>query len=644
MDPTLPAALAACALVASAHLALVSSRRRKARAREAALQESHALAEALFKNSPRGIHTYELDAGDRLVFSGYNESADRILGIDHSSLVGKTIEEAFPPLVATEVPARYREAAVEGRTWHSEQVDYEDGAVKGAFEVMAFGTRPRAMAVVFTDITERKRAEVELERQRAFTSAVLESLPGIFYLYDYPGLRLKSWNKNHETALGFSGEEVRDRDLRDWHVPEAREAVAAAVDRCMREGGAKIEAPLVARDGRRIPYLLTGTRFVSEGREYLMGVGIDITERVAAEERLRILNQELEERVAERTRLLSESNAALEDALRDLKASQRKMLLAEKMATLGQLVVGLAHELNTPLGAIASAAETSAAAVAGLPGVLALHRSLDEAGAEAFAALAGDLSFRPERDRASDRRARRRNLALLESAGIADPSLAAERLSDLGYEGGEEELLAACRLPRFTEILSAAHLLESVARSDYVVREASAQAARVVRTLKTYSRRDEDEEPAPSDLREQLDSVLLLLENRLKRGVEVERDYGEVPAVTCRRDRLCQVWMNLITNALQAMEYRGRLELSTRLVGDRVEVGVTDDGPGIPEGIRGRVFEPFFTTKVAGDGLGLGLDICRTILDEMGASISFESRPGRTRFAVSLRIKAEGGA
>jgi len=135
----------------------------------------------------------------------------------------------------------------------------------------------------------------------------------------------------------------------DWYRPEDRAVVVAAIDRAMRDGNAQIEAELLSKDGVAHPYLLTANRFEADGRTYFMGVGIGIADRVAAEERLRKLNEELEDRVLARTR--------------ELEAAQRAVLAKEKLAALGSLVAGIAHELNTPLGAILSASASTAMAI-----------------------------------------------------------------------------------------------------------------------------------------------------------------------------------------------------------------------------------------------------------------------------------------
>lgn len=116
--------------------------------------------------APIGFHFYRLD-GDQLIFEGASSGADRLLGLDNSQFIGMTIEQAFPPLVATEVPERYRRSARYGEVWSAERVEYEDDQIRGAFQLLAFRTRPGHMAVMFLDITERKRDEAERERIEA---------------------------------------------------------------------------------------------------------------------------------------------------------------------------------------------------------------------------------------------------------------------------------------------------------------------------------------------------------------------------------------------------------------------------------------------------------------------------------------------
>ncbi|WP_319407269.1 PAS domain S-box protein [uncultured Desulfosarcina sp.] len=140
---------------------------------------------------------------------------------------------------------------------------------------------------IWRDITERKRAEEELLREQLLMKTLLDSLPGIFYLYAFPALRLVRWNKNHETLLGFGPEELQDRSILEWHLPEAKEAVLEAIGVVMEKGQNMIESTLLTKDGERIPFLMTGVKVELQGQLYMVGVGIDISERNRALEALR---------------------------------------------------------------------------------------------------------------------------------------------------------------------------------------------------------------------------------------------------------------------------------------------------------------------------------------------------------------------
>jgi PAS domain S-box-containing protein len=151
----------------------------------------------------------------------------------------------------------------------------------------AFANAVAAMAAQTLVNMERKRAEEAMLSEQLFTKALLDSLPGIFYLYTYPELRLVRWNKNHETLLGYSPGEINNRHIMDWQIPEAKEAVRLAIEAGMEKGFNMIESPLLTKDGKPVPFLMTGIRFDIMGKSYLMGVGIDITERKRTEEALR---------------------------------------------------------------------------------------------------------------------------------------------------------------------------------------------------------------------------------------------------------------------------------------------------------------------------------------------------------------------
>jgi PAS domain S-box-containing protein len=144
-------------------------------------KESEEKFSNIVESSPMGIHLYQLEEDGRLVFIGANPAADKILGVDNDLFIGKTIEEAFPPLANTGTPDRYREVARSGKPWQTEQVDYEYGEIHGAFEVYAFQTAPGKMAAMFQDVTERKRTEDALRESESRYRRIFENVREIYF-------------------------------------------------------------------------------------------------------------------------------------------------------------------------------------------------------------------------------------------------------------------------------------------------------------------------------------------------------------------------------------------------------------------------------------------------------------------------------
>jgi len=313
---------------------------------------------------------------------------------------------------------------------------------------------------------------------------------------------------------------------------------------------------------------------------------------------------------------------------------QGHLILSEKMASLGQLVAGIAHELNTPLGAIASAQRTVEEIVG------ARWTSLVEALASLPAPRRADVARWLDRpgtpailsDTVTRRQVRKDLTLRLADAGVVGPAEAADRLVEVGLVDWSDEELAHLAGPSGADLIGVLADLALVRTSTRLIGMAASKADRVIGALRIYSRHDPSREATLVSVADSLDTVLTLFQNRLKAGVEVVRDLPPGLTIRADADRVGQLWTNLISNALAAMDSQGRLEITAQATEGLVVVRIIDSGTGIPPSLQGRIFTPFFTTKKAGEGSGLGLSICQTIVQEAGGTLSFQSVPGHTVF------------
>ncbi len=333
--------------------------------------------------------------------------------------------------------------------------------------------------------------------------------------------------------------------------------------------------------------------------------------------------------------------AIMSDRVRDSTRTQQQR---EKMMALGKLAAGLAHELNNPAAAVRRAASSLRERLETMPSLVEelLRKGIDEEAVRSTRAVLARVRERPPASLSTlERGAREDELShWLEGHGVPEAWEAAEALVEAGFSTVDLGALAAVGEEKVTPLLA---WLAATIEGDRLTQEIAAAAARIselVGSVKTYSHLDHAPDKQPTNLRQGLDSTLIMLGHELKaKGIRVVReDAADLPEISAHPGELNQVWTNLIDNAIDALPAGGELRVETAHEAAHVVVRVIDNGPGIPPEIQPRIFEPFFTTKGVGDGTGLGLDIVQRIVRQHAGQIDVESRPGRTAFTVRLPL------
>jgi|GEM_PF-908207 len=417
--------------------------------------------------------------------------------------------------------------------------------------------------------SERKYRDIF---ERAFEGIFRASVDGKFIDVNPALARMHGFSSRKE-MLDEVGEEVG----RLYVNPED----FARFRRTLKKQGSveRHETSMHGGDGRTIWVSMSARAVTNEAGAtlYYEGMVEEITGRKMAELSLRKALADLESEHEELGRVY-----------RDLRESQKKIIQQEKMASIGQLAAGVAHEINNPMGFIMS--------------------NLNSLGKYV--------------------------VRISEFIGIQSEALEAA----LPGNNGSEALLARAADTRRS--LKIDYLLED---SQSLIRESldgAERVKRIVQDLKNFARADEGEHK-PAGINETLESTLNIVWNELKYKATVTKEYGEVPMIRCNPGLLSQVFMNLLVNAAQAIPDHGEIKIRTWTEDTRISIAISDTGCGIPEDQIGRLFEPFYTTKEVGKGTGLGLSIAYDIVKKHHGEIEVRSAVGKgTTFTVSLPMEA----
>lgn len=634
-----------------------------------------------------GMHMYHLEPDGRLVFVGANPAADTILGVSHTQFIGKTIEEAFPPLKETEVPERYRLAAAKGELWQTEQIDYEDDQIKGAFEVQAFQAAPNKMIALFLDITRRKQAEHEIQRRNQelelLNAVIAASASGmeletileaicreLAQVFDVPGVGVALLNEKKTAA-----EVVAEYRVKNWPslLNQTILTEANPLQYLLTH-----KSPLVVDDVQSDPRLAPIHDILRQrGLASLLILPLMIEGEVAG-----LLGLETIERYHFSSEVVSLAwNVAdqVAGAVARARLSQTRRLLGKTIDQAVEIII-----ITDPAGVILYV-NPALEQVAGysLTEIVGQNIQILESGhnpalfQEMWAAIKAGRVWRgrlvnrrkdgttftvetiisPVRDEngtivnyVSTQRDVTRELQLEEQYNQAQKMEAIGQLTG-GIAHDFNNLLTA--INGFAELLYmrlpsddphqklAANILHS-----------GQQAAGLVRQLLAFSRKQLIE-PKIVDLNGVVNNMGEMLKRIIGEDIDLKTNLSpSLWAVKVDPTQIEQVIANLVVNARDAMPAGGRLTIETTNMvldkkyvaghlgtqpGEHVLLAVSDTGVGMSKEVQTRIFEPFFTTKEKGKGTGLGLATVFGIVQQSGGNIWVYSEEGQgTTFKIYL--------
>ena len=444
------------------------------------------------------------------------------------------------------------------------------------------------------DVTENKKIEIALKKNEAMFRGIAFAAPiGLAISAN----RVVQWvNEQFLQLIGLSREEVVDYDSRILYESneEYRRIAEKLYTELEKHGHAAIETVWRHKNGSTLNIMLTG-EVLSRGdlSQGVVFAAVDITERKKAEEKLK---QAVVDELKSRELMISmlddnnQARAELQKRLDELKQAQRMLIQSEKLASIGQLSAGIAHEINNPLGFINSNIATLDKYIDTLSEILRAQEILKAA-------------------------VEQNNLE--KAKKVSEDLRVLEKKLDLNY------------------------ILTDI---DALIRESKdgvERIRRIVLDLKTFSRRDQDER-VPANINKVIEGVVNIVWNEIKYKAELHKEYGTVPDIDCNPQQIGQVFINLLVNAAQAIKDKGSIFIRTYTIGEKIAVEVEDTGYGMDQETMGKIFDPFFTTKEVGKGTGLGLSVSYEIVKKHNGDIEVKSQPGKgTTFIVWLPTGAQ---
>ena len=582
-----------------------------------------------------------------------NEAYSRMTGYSRDELLKMSVSDIEAMSTPDGIQAQHEKMTMFDSDRFESRHRRKDGRIIDVEISMTFFPQSGHILIFLRDITERKRIEEELLREKNFSDLVLNSLPGIFYLFDEDGNFIR-WNKNCEVVTGYTTDEIRRIKPTDFFVGDEKDLIANKIQEVLTVGKSEVEASLVTKDNRKIPYYFTGFRMVIDDKKYVLGIGIDITRQKRAEgalrdseKRYRVVVEDIPAMICRflPDGTLSFVNSSCSGFLNknpeelvgqnffQFIPEEEQEKVRESFISLNQNMPMTTFELQViaPDGSI-HWKEWTDRALFNEKGQVVEYQSIGRDITEVKLAQEEKVKIQKQLQQAQK----------MEAIGTLAGGIAHDFNNILGVIFGCTEL-ALFDVPEGTDAY----------RNLRQVLNAGNRATDLVQQILTFSRRKEMEQK-PVRLGIVFKEALKMLRASLPSTIEIRQEIKQDSGmVLTDPTQMHQVLMNLCTNAAHAMREKGgvlkvgfdNVEFDSKeeaqnpdlSPGPYVRLTVGDTGHGMDPAILERIFDPYFTTKEMGDGTGLGLAVIDGIVRGCKGAITVHSEPGKgTAFQVFL--------
>lgn len=591
---------------------------------ETKLMESEERFRNIFDSMPLGMFFYELNEDNELIFSDSNLAADEILGVDCSKLLGKPLEEAFPGLVGTEVPERYKKTACDGIPWHNQEINYNEGAISGVYDVYAFQTMKGKMVASFLDITDKKATQEALQTSLLRYRELLENLPagvGITDLND----KLVYANPAYSKLMGYEADELVGMSVLDFVVPEEHEKILSETEIRKSGDSSLYEMNIIRKDGTRRLIRISAVPDRDDTGKIIGTIGLltDISESKRAEEALKASEERMRKLIEQLP--LGVAIADLSEEIQLANQAMADLLMLEKQKLVGSKL----NEYLNPDSAKLMLAQTKTRKQ-GKHSAYNIDMIRSD-GEERLVRIVAAPNYNSEGK-------------TIGSVGIFE-DITEQKANEVVRARQEQEINLYGSLLRhdlrndlglILSYIEAVQMLLKDPDEEIIsfMESALASIERMANLLKNFGRPQNVKEVDIVEFISEISEETQEAEKNLKISVDYATDTKPIRITT--GSLLALVFMNLFRNSAQHAGPNPIIAVKVSRSNQKMEIIVSDNGPGVPEEFQARLFSRGTSSK--GEAGGLGLYLCRQIIEGTGGSIKLDSgAPGAT-FKLQLPL------